>query len=424
MGISGLIAGAVQRGQDERREQQLRELAAKLDEEMRRQDMQLRREQVEISRANMDANRIAQEQASALASLKHRDEQARQAYFRNVGTDAANVLNMPGMTNEQKAEELRKSVARTQAANGPAMMQMIEGLTRVTPEEFGEYIFTDPNTGVQSKRQYKRGSIPSGGLDMGRQPEGRGTGSAPSYLTLVNQDGKQRRVADGAEANALFEQGWTIHDPVAARSGMQWVYDPNGVVNNGKPFEVPVGKAPPNTQVFTGVMSRDAAKDIVSDEKKLAFIKDAKASLAELKATPGQAGATGMPAFNDPGSWQRWLGMDAAAGSPAAVYDAKRRQVISRVVAPRLDILRGLGQMSDREFGNMVAGATSMGEGRLSEKAEQEELTRITDYLDEAEQVLLGRGVSKGITVVTPPPGGGGNSLYQDYLRRRKQGGQ
>jgi len=364
MGISGLIgAGFVEGTRDFReeqrllREQQLRELAAKLEQEMRRQQMAMQREQMDMQRENQQFQREDRLAAKAekqrlfdLAELQRIDEQNTWRTNRNVGMDAANVLNMPGMSKPDQAREINMSRLRNQGTLTPqqsaAMQQTIEMLTARDP-------IADHEAKARIDAKYRAPSRPD-------EPK------------------------------------------------MQWVYDPSGGVNGGKPFEVQVGKAPPNTQVYTGVMSRDDAKEIVSDEKKLEYINDAEAALAELKGTPGQAGATGVPALNDPGSWQRLLGMDAAAGSPAAVYDAKRRMVISRLVAPRLEILRGLGQMSNMEFGNMVAGTTSMGEGRLSEEAEQKELSRLTDFLAEAKQVLLGRGVSQGITVVTPPPSGSG----------------
>lgn len=40
----------------------------------------------------------------------------------------------------------------------------------------------------------------------------------PNYLTLTSPDGKrQQRVVDGPQSNALLEQGWKLHDAVAAR---------------------------------------------------------------------------------------------------------------------------------------------------------------------------------------------------------------
>jgi len=403
MGISGLIAGAVQRGQDERREQQLRELAAKLDEEMRRQDMQLRREQVEISRANLDANRIAQEQASALAALKHRDEQAQLATDRNVGMDAANVLDLPGMTDEQKALELQKSVFRNpNAPSAPAMLKMIEGLTRVTPGEFEEYIFTDPKTGFQSKRQYKRGSIPPGGLDMGRQPEGRGTGSAQNYLTLVNQDGKQKRVPDGPEANALFEQGWTIYDPVAARAENR-VQDVHPQILRYSEGVI---------RQIDNLIGREDDPDTPEDESR------------KNRITPLTTGTIGK------------LRQYSPFPNEAKNVDAEMFSLASRIAISSLQKMRASSQTGGA-VGNVALGEMEIMKNaeaaiRLDQSPENliKQLGIIRDseerFLFEVRRIQNSRNplLNRGITVGTPPPTGGGNSPYQDYLKRRNQGGQ
>jgi hypothetical protein len=185
-----------------------------------------------------------------------------------------------------------------------------------------------------------------------------------------------------------------------AKTDTQWVELPDGTV-----IEAPKGAAPPGSRPYTGTMSRDDANREVSASKQHGFVKEAIAALADLRATKGQAGATGMPALSDPGSWPRIIGANALPGSPAAVYDAKRRAVISKLVVPRLDAMRGLGQMSDREFANMVAGTTAMGEGRLSETEEIRELDRLEKFLADADATAGRRndpGLNRGITATLP----------------------
>jgi hypothetical protein len=79
-----------------------------------------------------------------------------------------------------------------------------------------EYTYTDPKTGAKSLRY----ADPDQGepIDLGREPEKPERGSPPNYLTLIDGQGNQRRVPDGANVNQLLQQGWRIFDPVAART--------------------------------------------------------------------------------------------------------------------------------------------------------------------------------------------------------------
>lgn len=63
--------------------------------------------------------------------------------------------------------------------------------------------------------------IPKGTAQPGDrpyQPPSQAQPREPNYLTLVGPNGEQRRVNDGAEANALLAQGWKQYDAVAIRN--------------------------------------------------------------------------------------------------------------------------------------------------------------------------------------------------------------
>lgn len=376
MGISGLIgAGFVEGTRDFReeqrlqREQQLRELAAKLDEEMRRQDMQLRREQVEISRANVDANRIAQEQANALAALKHRDEQAQLATDRNVGMDAANVLDLPGMTDEQKALELQKSVFRNpNAPSAPAMLKMIEGLTRVSPAKKYRDI------------KLKGGKMMSVAED---QPVPEGT---EFYEEPKSQAKPKIDIRNVSEAGPNGEPGTrviTFYDGVPISS--QWI---------------------------KGSLSASERSQMVYSDSSIASLRALEDVYRPEYVGPiaGRAQQLGQKIPGVP--------VDENAAAFYAASAAVRNAIIKAITG---------AQMSEPEA-KRITSQIPMPQDKPEVWVQKWNQSLVNaQILEDAQRRIQGmppKPKGDDSTGVTPPPTGGGNSPYQDYLKRRNQGGQ
>lgn len=122
-------------------------LARQIEKQKLQQAIQQERDRMalEQSRLNMEqqdrvtARNIAQ-QGVDLRNREFDAEQAASKTDRNVGLDAANVLNMPGMTDAQKATELQQSVLRNPTAkSAPGMLKVIEGLTKA-PAKPGTHV--------------------------------------------------------------------------------------------------------------------------------------------------------------------------------------------------------------------------------------------------------------------------------------------
>jgi hypothetical protein len=139
--LSGLVAGGANEGLEQVLERRLKEAIRQQQAQqqaeqiaMQREQMGMQREQMAGVNADREANREHQRQLIDIAKLERVDKQNRAATDRNVGLDAANVLNMPGMSREAQASELQQSVLRNpDAASAPGMLKIIEGLTKVAP---------------------------------------------------------------------------------------------------------------------------------------------------------------------------------------------------------------------------------------------------------------------------------------------------
>lgn len=130
MSISGAGYGAAKALEEILGEQMLRAQMAQRQREAAAQ-LALQTRQVEGVEADRATNRALQTRTRDLAEQQYRDGQAQQATDRNIGLDAANVLNMPGMTDEAKANEFRQSALRNpNASSTPGMLKIIEGLTK------------------------------------------------------------------------------------------------------------------------------------------------------------------------------------------------------------------------------------------------------------------------------------------------------
>jgi hypothetical protein len=84
------------------------------------------------------------------------------------------------------------------------------------------------------------------------------------------------------------------------------------------------------------------------------------------------------------------------AGSAAANFDAKLKQVVNDVVLPNLKVLHGLGRVTDREFQALSNSVTALGTN-LSETQFKTELKDITDRVNQAQNAT-----PQGVSVQTP----------------------
>ena len=195
MGISGLVAQGVISALDEAQERRLREQIRRQQEQQQAAQLALQQQQ----QAAIEADRAEQRNQGLkrldLEALKYRDEQAAAQTDRNIGLDAANVMRMPGMTPQAKADELEQSLFRNPNASvAPALLRRIEGLTRV--EKPVQYTYTDPKTGNKTMRFGDPASA-GGGFDMGNEPKEPKTPERPNYIQVTGPDGKlQMMTAD------------------------------------------------------------------------------------------------------------------------------------------------------------------------------------------------------------------------------------
>lgn len=159
MAISGLIAGGVQSALDDVEDRRLKELVRQLQEQQQADQLALQTRQVEGLEDDRRDRRDNERRTIEGLERRRTDDLAREATDRNVGMDAANVLQMPGMTPEARASELQQSVLRNPTAkSGPAMLKVIEGLTRVPDKKY-----TPPQRLADgSIAQFEEGQIPSG----------------------------------------------------------------------------------------------------------------------------------------------------------------------------------------------------------------------------------------------------------------------
>jgi hypothetical protein len=91
------------------------------------------------------------------------------------------------------------------------------------------------------------------------------------------------------------------------------------------------------------------------------LVESAENALDKLLKSPGKAGAVGAPSFADPASFIPFG--NRLAGSDPATYLADVKQLASSLTLPRLSVLRGLGHMSDREFGSVANSISVISEG-------------------------------------------------------------
>ena len=179
--ISGLVAGGMQDALDEVMERRLREQMRRQQEQQQAAQLALQQRQQQGVEDDRTYRRDNDRRVIDLEEMERIDAKALQATDRNISLDAANVMNMPGMTPQARADELNQSLFRNpKASSAPDMRKVIEGLTK-RPDRV-QYTYTNPKTGNQATRFGNPDEMPAGGFDMGNEPKVPTKGPEPEWL--------------------------------------------------------------------------------------------------------------------------------------------------------------------------------------------------------------------------------------------------
>ena len=193
--LSGQVAGGLQTALDEVMERRLREQLRRQQEQQQAAQLALQQRQQQGVEDDRTYRRDNDRRVIDLAEMERIDAKAQQATDRNISLDAANVMNMPGMTPQARADELNQSVFRNpKASSAPDMRRVIEGLTK-RPDRV-QYTYTDPRTGQKATRFGNPDEMPTGGFDMGTEPQKPERGPAPDY-EWVMRNGKPVQIRKG-----------------------------------------------------------------------------------------------------------------------------------------------------------------------------------------------------------------------------------
>jgi hypothetical protein len=144
------------------------------------------------------------------------------------------------------------------------------------------------------------------------------------------------------------------------------------------------------------------------------ILQETEDAIAALQQHPGRAGGVGMPSIMDPGSLPRMVGMGATAGSDAAGFSKALDNVKSLLTVPRLDLMRGLGPMSEREFAAMQASATKL-DPSLKETEFIAELQRLLESTQTARSANRGGGAPRQAAPAAAGAGVDVNQLRSRY---------
>lgn len=117
----------------------------------------------------------------------------------------------------------------------------------------------------------------------------------------------------------------------------------------------------------------NSGSDILSTTK--TSLDELNKMVTENSGFSGAVGAKGISSFFG-------LKSKPIGGTAAANFDAKLQQVKNDVILPNLNLLHGLGRVTDREFQALSSAVTSLNTD-LSESAFRDELKNITDRINE-----------------------------------------
>jgi hypothetical protein len=352
--LSGQVAGGLQTALDEVMERRLREQMRRQQEQQQAAQLALQQRQQQGVEDDRTYRRDNDRRVIDLAEMERIDAKAQQATDRNISLDAANVMNMPGMTPQARADELNQSVFRNpKASSAPDMRRVIEGLTK-RPDRV-QYTYTNPNTGNQSTRFGNPDEMPAGGFDMGNEPQKPERGPAPDY-EWVMRNGK----------------------PVQIRKG--------GAQMGDSPYEKPSAAS---TNAPDPVKARETLEKI-------------EAAATQLRNAPGLGRLTGARIGNR--DYALGVRDEPLEGSPAATAKAYYDSLKSLMTLENLGLLKGV--LSDRDMQILQSAGSSL-DTKMQDPAFVAELDTIIGKVS----TQLGRPPAK-------PKSGGPSSRVDELLKK------
>lgn len=197
------------------------------------------------------------------------------------------------------------------------------------------------------------------------------------------------------DANGGLVTGRVTAKPAQSGQGTPKPVDQEWVIRNGQVIPIPKGTRQVGDKPYDSVAAKQMGGGNAQQARQ-SMSADALQLVREIKSSPGLAGAFGAPALTQPGSWQRLLGLQAASGSASADTMSRIDRLKALLTIPRLQELRGLGAMSDREFSMLSAAATTLQSG-MSDKSAVEELDRLERVLSEMTAAPMTSGQSQPI---------------------------
>jgi hypothetical protein len=324
--LSGQVASGLQTALDEVMERRLREQLRQQQEQQQAAQLALQQRQQQGVEDDRTYRRDNDRRVIDLAEMERIDAQAQKATDRNISLDAANVMNMPGMTPQARADELNQSVFRNpKASSAPDMRRVIEGLTK-RPDRV-QYTYTNPRTGQKATRFGNPDEMPAGGFDMGTEPQKPERGPAPDY---------------------------------------EWV------MRNGKPVQIRKG----NAQMGDSPYEKAAAGSGAEAQEKMLTAADVKAAANALLKHKGFEGAFGLANSRMPTFSQN-----------TADAEALRDRVSSLLQLANMGKMKGI--LSDSDMKVIKSASTTLS-NRLSGKAARTELDRVIKIMDRIESGMPG----------------------------------
>lgn len=165
-------------------------------------------------------------------------------------------------------------------------------------------------------------------------------------------------------------------------------------INSGKAKLTDIKDANLRTAVSTAL-----SKSIGSISDTLQQTKDSLVELQNMVKNDSITNPTGFRSAVGVKGISSFFGLKGTpiAGSGAANFDNKLKQILSEVVLPNLDKLRGLGRVTQKEFDTLQASVTSLNTN-LSETEFKKELNTLVETIDKK----LTETSSSGVQVTDP----------------------
>jgi len=299
-------------------------------------------------------NRIGAQQAGAIRDLGYQEQQANNQYAgqeAQIGQASKDYVS-------SKVEGAYSSAYKTFQDNVSNQMnsyQLQLGQYNTDKAFNQNKIESDRNYALSAAASARAGSSAANSRALG----GISATAQEALLASRGEDGKtdpavyaaQKAAymrANGSAADFDADFGGLLSSNEQSRLGLSGFGQSAEQVKAAKAQESGINQASTAAQAIAGLASRTAGFS-------------------------GAVGAKGFSSFF--GIKDKPLG-----GTDAAGYSAEVDRVKSLLVLPELAQLRGLGAMSDREFGTISSGATSLTTA-LSEKDFNNELVRVQDAL-------------------------------------------